>query len=305
MLGRKLEENDWSEVYCRSKGLPCRGWSNLSIDVAHDGLGIEHKMLCVRQKKSLKDYCGTTQMHPSATRSIRIPKEKDATKAAREILRQYGQNIIARSEQMRKDFPDFEPDMRTGWLLWEASLSQFMYFEEPMLIPTPEDFTASWEEKRTGTGFRKSSKNLWVYDRAGRKRFSITTSAGPKIQPYFDVPLPDDPNLYFFTVQGEMLENGLVRIWITPSTAYLMRDVLGTYDTQTISNAILQSAGEAAKDGGYEVANEEPAVELRVTLAAYETLRAVFTGNSDEHSIQLVLRYLHEHRPSSAETKAS
>lgn len=33
MMGRKLEEGDWSEVYCRAKEIPHRGWSNLSIDV--------------------------------------------------------------------------------------------------------------------------------------------------------------------------------------------------------------------------------------------------------------------------------
>lgn len=33
MMGRKMEEADWSSVYCRAKGLPERGWSNLNIDV--------------------------------------------------------------------------------------------------------------------------------------------------------------------------------------------------------------------------------------------------------------------------------
>ena len=42
MMGRKLEEGDWAEVYCRAKGLPNQGWSNLNIDVMHEGLGVEH-----------------------------------------------------------------------------------------------------------------------------------------------------------------------------------------------------------------------------------------------------------------------
>ena len=73
MLGRKFEEGDWAEVYCKVKGIPDTGWSNLNIDVAHQGLGVEHKMLCVKSNKKIKEYCGTTLMHPSATRSIRIP----------------------------------------------------------------------------------------------------------------------------------------------------------------------------------------------------------------------------------------
>src|SRR2546425_7095566 len=72
MMGRKMEEADWSSVYCRAKGIPERGWSNLSIDVMCKGLGVEHKMLRVSSDTPMKSRCGTSQMHPSATRSIRI-----------------------------------------------------------------------------------------------------------------------------------------------------------------------------------------------------------------------------------------
>lgn len=47
MMGRKFEEDDWAAVYCRTKGIPKGNWSNLHIDVMHEGLGIEHKMLCI------------------------------------------------------------------------------------------------------------------------------------------------------------------------------------------------------------------------------------------------------------------
>jgi hypothetical protein len=33
MMGRKMEEGDWTHVYCLSKGIPPTGWSNLNIDV--------------------------------------------------------------------------------------------------------------------------------------------------------------------------------------------------------------------------------------------------------------------------------
>lgn len=90
MMGRKFEEGDWAYVYHTTKGLPNHGWSNLNIDVMHDGLGIEHKMLCVRSNRGVKELCGTTPMHPAATRSIRIPSlSADATEVAAEVLRQY------------------------------------------------------------------------------------------------------------------------------------------------------------------------------------------------------------------------
>src|SRR5438309_1435125 len=90
MMGRKFEEGDWSAVYCRAKGIPDQGWSNLHIDVVHDGLGVEHKMLCVGEKKPLMGLAGTTLMHPAATRSIRIAStEIDADHAMRDVLEQY------------------------------------------------------------------------------------------------------------------------------------------------------------------------------------------------------------------------
>ncbi|MGC1270001.1 MAG: hypothetical protein WA842_05315 [Croceibacterium sp.] len=89
MMGRKLEEGDWSQVYCAAKGIPLAGWSNTDIDVMFGHLGIEHKAICRKAMQPIKDSCGTTIMHPAGTRAIRIPAEEDATKAARDVLRQY------------------------------------------------------------------------------------------------------------------------------------------------------------------------------------------------------------------------
>ena len=47
MMGRKLEEGDWAEVYCRAKEIPVRGWSNLDIDVMHGSLGVEQKIWAI------------------------------------------------------------------------------------------------------------------------------------------------------------------------------------------------------------------------------------------------------------------
>lgn len=216
MMGRKLEEGDWSEVYCRAKGIPLSGWSNLDIDVMYGNLGVEHKMLKLKSNVDLAGYCGRSLMHPSATRSVRVPlTTTDPNSAMVDVLTQYAELIEARREQVREQAPGYEPDMRTGWLLWQESLRQFLYFEEEMLVPDPADYFAKWHSTRGG-GNRKPSTSLWIYEKdTGKKRYSVTTEAGAKIQPYFDVPPPNDPNPYLFTVIGEVIEAGLVRVWVT------------------------------------------------------------------------------------------
>lgn len=221
MMGRKLEEGDWAEVYCKAKGIPLRGWSNLDIDVTHESLGVEHKMSRYKSSVDLAEACGKTLMHPSATRSIRVPPvTTDPNSAMMDVLTQYAELIRARREKVQVQAPgNEEPDMRTGWLLWQDSLRQFLYFEEEMLAPDPADYFAEWRSRSSG-GSRKSSTNLWIYEKdTGKKRYSVTTEAGAKIQPYFDVPPPNDPNLYLFTVIGEIIETGLVRVWIMEATA--------------------------------------------------------------------------------------
>lgn len=296
MMGRKFEEGDWSHVYCAAKGIPVRGWSNLNIDVMHNGLGVEHKMLCVRSNKNIKEHCGTSLMHPAATRSIRIPSTKgDPTKIAREVLRQYAELIKLRHRKVAEDAPDAEPTLRTGWLLWQESLREFLYFEYEMEKPKPNDYYAVWRE--SGGGARKSSKNLWVYDaKTDRKRFSITTTAGAKIQPYFNVPAPNDPHLYYLCVQGEELDGGLVRVWVTSTTALLLQQNLGSLDTNRLSSAILESAEAASRTEEAEKKKQTPQHEVATSIlimkSAYEALIHAFPGVSDEHRIQLFLRFM-------------
>ena len=295
MMGRKLEEGDWTYVYCSAKNIPNEGWSNLNIDVMCGALGVEHKMLCVRSGRPIKEYCGTRQMHPAATRSIRIPStEGDPTETAQEILRQYADLIEQRRQKVAENALAQEPDMRTGWLLWQVDLVEFLYFEEQMLPPNPNDYWAEWHESRSGN--RKPSKNLWVYEReTGIKRYSITTSAGAKIQPYFDVPAPNDPNLHYFRVQGEPVENGLIRVWITSTTALVLQNVLGDMDADTMSAAIIAHAHRirSQKEQGAEcVVETELAKPILITQAAYAALTQVFAGVSDEHRMQLFVQHL-------------
>jgi len=297
MLGRKFEEGDWSYVYCHAKAIPEQGWSNVKIDIIHDGLGVEQKMLCVRSKKSMKEHCGTTLMHPAATRSIRIPSlDGDPTEIARDVLSQYADLLNQRRQKMSEEFPNTKPDLRTGWLLWQITLIEFMYFEEEMYVPNPDEYWAEWKE--SGGGTRKESRTLWVYENdTGKKRYSITTTAGAKIQPYFDVPPPNDPNLYYFKVQGEDIKNGLIRVWLTQTTAKLLEEKIGRLDTDELSSLILETAqkinetedGESSKE---RIVKLDLARPILITSEAYNKMIESFNGVSDEHRFQLFINFL-------------
>lgn len=295
MMGRKFEEGDWSHVYCRSKGIAERGWSNLDIDVMHQNFGIEHKMLCFRSKPSIEEACGTTLMHPSATRSIRTPPlDTDPNEAMADVLTQYAHLIRERARKVsEQNYTDQEVDMRTGWLLWQQSLRQFLYFEEPMSEPDPSLYYAEWVERESGSGARKGSKNLWIYERdSGRKRYSVTTSAGAKIQPYFDIPPPNDPNLYIFTVIGEQLNLGEIRIWLTLSTKNDLLRVVGSLEEGAINKLILDTAKDVRVAEAHSVMIEEPGYQLHLTVNAYQALKTSFPGVSDEHSMRLLIEQL-------------
>lgn len=298
MSGRKFEEGDWADVYCSAKKIPIRGWSNLEIDVMHGALGVEHKMLCYRSSVNLLHASGRTLMHPAATRSIRVSStDADPNDVMRDILSQYTQLIEARREKVREQSQsNEEPDMRTGWLLWQESLRQFLYFEEEMLPPIPTDYEAKWVE--SGGGSRKRSKNLWVYEReTGVKRYSITTEAGAKIQPYFDVPPPTDPNLYLFTVIGEVLDTGYVRVWLTATTARELRRLVGSLETEVISKIILECAELVPSGEGIEESKAEIAEAITITGEAYQALHTAFPGVNDDNCFKLLAEFLHTQKP--------
>lgn len=160
-----------------------------------------------------------------------------------------------------------------------------------MTPPDPANYWAEWNVTPV-KGSRKASKSLWIYENeTGKKRYSVTTSAGVKIQPYFDIPSPKDPNFYFFRVQGETLENDLVRLWVTGATARELRSLVGSLDTDAISSAVLNAikrmvASDSSLESGGNVA--ESIVLTKHAYGALTELEAV----SDEHRIQLLIRAL-------------
>ena len=288
MLGRKMEEGDWSFVYCNAKRIPEVGWSNLNIDVSYDGLGVEHKMLCIRKSNSIKNVCGTTLMHPAATRSIRIPeREEDANRVAQDVLRQYADLIEARSRKVAEGSKNGAVDMRTGWLLWRELLDEFMYFEVPMVAPDPNQFYATWNVT-PARGSRKATRSLWIYEKGTDvKRYSVTTTAGTKIQPYFDVPSPRDGNLYYFRVQGHVVDDCTVEVWITRSTAKFLELRIGLLNPGILSERILAYNPLAVREerGKYAVPSDL-AIPVRISLDAYNHLRSLVDYVSDEQMFQ-------------------
>ena len=284
MMGRKLEEGDWTSVYCRAKRIPEDGWSNLYIDVNHNGLGVEMKLLRARdvRNRTLKFVCGQTLMHPSATRSIRIRNtQASAQDVMEDVFAQYAALIRQRTAKVWENAPSGVPiDMRTESLIWENNLAEFLYFEERMEAPEPGRYFAEWHANTT-RGARKPSRSLWIYDKETRqKRYSVTTSAGIKIQPYFDVPPPSDDNLYYFRVQSEHVDNDTVLLWVTGATARALEARLGTLDRDVVSSAILDATRSVdASARRIEDDDEDLAVPVAV---------------SDEHRVQLLLRTLAE-----------
>jgi hypothetical protein len=293
MMGRKFEEGDWADVYCRSKNIPNGGWSNLRIDIAHNGIGIEHKMMRPSGNRLVTETYGTTLMHPSATRSIRI-SDGDPNYIMRDTLAQYGEFINNRIDGIKLKYPEHDVSLRTGWLLWQANLKDFLYFEEEVVIPNPDDYIAEWHENPQ-KGARRESKSLWIYEKETRlKRYSITTSAGAKIQPYFDVPPSSDPNLYHFRVQGEEYAHGYIRIWIPASIARELRKIVGSLNADDLDVFIRKTALDGIGNNVIEDCNQEEAKPVILTEDSYALLLALFPYSVSDAQMmrQLVDRYL-------------
>ena len=185
--------------------------------------------------------------------------------------------------------------MRLGWLLWEDSLTEFLYFEEPLIAPLPNNYYAVWNETPP-RGTRKGSKSLWIYEQdSNKKRYSVTTSAGIKIQPYFDVPAPADENLYYFRVQSESVDYDTVKIWVSSTTAKAIQRELGNLEKDNISNALIKTAARfSIEDAEISVRKKDLAQPILISRKAFEIFKSTWEGISDEHRAQLFLKALYK-----------
>src|SRR5205823_6325425 len=100
--------------------------------------------------------------------------------------------------------------------------------------------------------------------------------------------------VYVFIVQGWEFKSGLVRVWLTESTAAELERFLGTLDCETLSKTIL--AAEPLNQSDERALHDEEVRCIEVTRRAYGYLRECFDGVSDEHRMQLLLKQLREKR---------
>lgn len=293
MMGRKLEEADWAHVYTNSRGIPQQGWSNLSADVQVPGLSVEHKMMKVSETQPIKSLCGTTQMHPALTRRVSLPNIEDPMEAMREVIKGYQKVLDDRQAAVQKITPTGKAELRSGWLIYETSLTEFLYFEEEMTNLNPKTHKAEWREgPARGEGGRRANRNLWVYSKeTNQKVWSVTGgSSGTKIQPYFTIPAAYDSNLYYFRVQGESTEQGMIRVWITEPTASNLEKVLGKLGNREVTKAINDATVSIKHTEDRSVI--ERVRELVIQEDSYKQLKDKFPGESDEHSFQLLYENL-------------
>jgi hypothetical protein len=292
MMGRKFEEADWAEVYCGAKGIAVPQWSNLNVDIEVPGLAIEHKMVKRSETQPVRDCCGTWLMHPALTRQISLPSgEDDPNKAMLKIISDYQRVLDLRRERTEKISGGKSVEMRSGWLVYQSDLREFLYFEEHTRNLDPKEHYAEWSERGGKGGTRRSSRNLWIFNSKTKQKIWAVTGpgSGTKIQPYFFVPPTDDPNLYYFRVQGE-LDGQFVKVWVTLPTYAALKKVIKDLSPEALSKAILDATPIDAADVGAIPAG---AVEvLRITVEAYEKLQNGFAGVSDEHSFQLLIQQL-------------
>jgi hypothetical protein len=136
-------------------------------------------------------------------------------------------------------------------------------------------------------------ESLDIYDKGTRqKRYSVTTSAGIKIQPYFDVPPPSDKNLYYFRVQSEPVNATTVRLWVSAATAHALKTKLGSLDSATVSTAILKAIKRVGEIAQPPAEDDGLAVAVDISKEAHMQLLAAWKAVSDEHRGQLLLKAL-------------
>jgi hypothetical protein len=194
LQGRKLEEGDWTDLYCQVKGAPSPGWSNLPFrDYVHNGVGVEFKLLC---RPNPAQDMGRALMHPSATRTINFDESGSAAAATKAVLEQWGAQIERFCERIASTSEAGTYEARWGVLLWAPDHSQFLYFEESLTKPNPRDFEGRWVD---GSHRNKPTRNLHIFEReTQKKRYSCTLPRnGAKLQPYFDVPTVEQGAVLF------------------------------------------------------------------------------------------------------------
>lgn len=190
-------------------------------DFITTGLGVEMKKL--KRGKPLNDQ-GRRLMHPSAGRTITFDTSEPAEICKERVLRQFGVQVKDFRQRVKEKGGTKTADIRWGVLLWSPALTDFLYFEEQMIEPDPDDYRAEFEP---GRHRGKPTRNLYIYERdTGVKRFSVTTpEKGAKIQPYFDVPKIGE-GAYRFSVPDDDRKP----LWVSERTVQLIEEAAAGQD---------------------------------------------------------------------------
>lgn len=229
--GGKMEEDYWSFIYHSVRGISPSTWSNLPMrDYSHGGVGVEMKLL---KRRTPHDDQGHRIMHPAATRTITFDPSDPAEVCKETILRQFGAQIAAFRSRVQSESPTGTVEIRWGILLWKPNLSEFLYFEEEMTEPNPDDFRAEFVSKMSRG---KPSRNLHIFEKStGLKRFSVTMPAnGAKVQPYYDVPRVGH-GAYAFTVPDDNRKP----LWLQEETIEGLREAAAGKDVNDYLRELL------------------------------------------------------------------
>jgi hypothetical protein len=208
--GGKMEEGYWSYIYHTIRNAPISSWSNLPMrDFLYEGLGVEMKLL---QRQSPLKASRQRIMHPSATRTLLFDPTLDAETCKVQILEQFATRIADFRKRAAQTCSDCKPDIRWGVFLWNTKLNEFLYFEERIREPNPNDFYARFNE---GKHRGNPTRNLHIFEKETNiKRYSITMpNNGAKLQPYFDVPSVGQ-GAYAFKVPNDSRKP----IWLAETT---------------------------------------------------------------------------------------
>lgn len=98
-------------------------------------------------------------------------------------------------------------------------LTEFLYFEESLREPDPENFYAKFVVSTHRGDLRR---NLYIFEKVTHvKRYSVTLpEKGAKIQPYFDVPIVGE-GAYLFRVP----EDRRKPVWLREETILALQRI--------------------------------------------------------------------------------
>ena len=187
----KLEEEHWTSVYCEAKGIEFQSFSNIFGKDVELNNGDIIEMKCIRVS-DFKDKRWI--MHPSLTRKVpEWTTDEPAEVSMVRVVKAYN-NLI---EDTFKGKP-----ARWGILLYLGDFTSFMYFEYPIVRLNPDDLTARYSSVERVKISRRSTTNLWIYDKEIKIMSVTSPKAGMKIQPYFYIPAPNS-NRYLFDLGSQ------------------------------------------------------------------------------------------------------